>query len=316
MRQVLSRQVLSKGVLTAAAASGLLSIAGGAAFAHNGATAEAAHSPGVLAGNSVAVPVTFSPNVCGNTVDPAGALNPAFGNHCANGTGGEKDFDYSRHLSPEHAEAFEQYLDGREPAPRPEPEPAHRYRPPAPQPAPEPAHEPQPAPEPAPQPEPQQGHEPHQDGYGGPGKDGGKEEEECDDHPPAPTPPVHHAPPAPPQAEPEPAPAPAPPRGSHVVERPAVPVAPPADQPPAPPAGDLPVEVPPAPVPPPAPAPVPEAGPAVTPPPAPLPAPAPAPVAEVPMLAETGAGSPEALAALATALLLGGSILYRRSRIN
>lgn len=33
------------------------------------------------------------------------------------------------------------------------------------------------------------------------------------------------------------------------------------------------------------------------------------------MLAETGAGQPAAAAALASALILGGAILYRRSRI-
>ncbi|MEU7726963.1 chaplin family protein, partial [Streptomyces sp. NPDC040724] len=60
MRQVLSRQVLGKGMLTAAAASSLLSIATGAAYAHPGATAEVSHSPGVLAGNSVSVPITFA----------------------------------------------------------------------------------------------------------------------------------------------------------------------------------------------------------------------------------------------------------------
>ncbi|KOU19797.1 MULTISPECIES: LPXTG cell wall anchor domain-containing protein, partial [unclassified Streptomyces] len=56
--------------------------------------------------------------------------------------------------------------------------------------------------------------------------------------------------------------------------------------------------------------------------PAPLPAPAPAPVpapvpaqAGAPVLAETGAGQPAAAAVLASALILGGAILYRRSRV-
>ncbi|RSS89958.1 LPXTG cell wall anchor domain-containing protein, partial [Streptomyces sp. WAC05950] len=55
---------------------------------------------------------------------------------------------------------------------------------------------------------------------------------------------------------------------------------------------------------------------------APLPAPAPAPVpapvpaqAGAPVLAETGAGQPAAAAVLASALILGGAILYRRSRV-
>ncbi|MFE3610562.1 chaplin, partial [Streptomyces goshikiensis] len=112
MRQVLSRQVLGKGMLTAAAASSLLSIATGAAYAHPGATAEAAHSPGVLSGNSVSVPITFAPNVCGNSVDGGAALNPAMGNTCATTTGSHVSRDaYEHYLSPERAEAFERYLD-------------------------------------------------------------------------------------------------------------------------------------------------------------------------------------------------------------
>ncbi|MEJ8643966.1 chaplin [Streptomyces sp. MS1.HAVA.3] len=116
MRQVLSRQVLGKGMLTAAAASSLLSIATGAAYAHTGATAEASHSPGVLAGNSVSVPITFAPNVCGNSVDGGAALNPAMGNTCATTTGSHTDdgHDYGRYLSPENAEAFERYLEERQ----------------------------------------------------------------------------------------------------------------------------------------------------------------------------------------------------------
>lgn len=63
----------------------------------------------------------------------------------------------------------------------------------------------------------------------------------------------------------------------------------------------------------------------MTAPPTPAPAPGPAPVqppapapAHVtgPVLAETGAGQPAAAAALASALILGGAILYRRSRVS
>ena len=44
----------------------------------------AANSPGVLSGNVVQIPVDLGLNVCGNTVDIVGLLNPAFGNYCAN----------------------------------------------------------------------------------------------------------------------------------------------------------------------------------------------------------------------------------------
>jgi hypothetical protein len=46
--------------------------------------AAAAHSPGVLSGNVLQVPVHIPVNVCGNTVDIIGLLNPAFGNECEN----------------------------------------------------------------------------------------------------------------------------------------------------------------------------------------------------------------------------------------
>lgn len=302
MRQVLSRQVLGKGVLTAAAASSLLSIATGAVYAHPGATAEASHSPGVLSGNSIAVPITVSPNVCGNSVDGGAALNPAFGNTCATTTGSDAhhdDRDYERYLSPEHAEAFRHYLEDRQGGRHALPEQRHEEarhegqrheeaRPQAPRHA-APRHE-----------EPR-----HEGGYGGPGgeddrdhrdhagpgrhaKPGGQggygspDEKECDDHPhalPAPAPVAHHAPPAPERPQPRPRPRPGP-QAVHPAPKPAPRPAPkplphPVTQPPA---HGTPVVHTPAPPPAPAhpvtlPAPVHEA---------PVPLPAPAPVAEAP----------------------------------
>nr|WP_263867763.1 chaplin [Streptomyces sp. H28] len=54
------------------------------AFADSGAQGAAIGSPGVLSGNVVQVPVHIPVNVCGNTVNVIGALNPAFGNACVN----------------------------------------------------------------------------------------------------------------------------------------------------------------------------------------------------------------------------------------
>ncbi|MFE3740254.1 chaplin [Streptomyces sp. NPDC059096] len=64
-------------------------LAGGAGMAAADAGAEAAAigSPGVLSGNVVQVPVHLPVNVCGNTIDVVGLLNPAFGNTCANLSG-------------------------------------------------------------------------------------------------------------------------------------------------------------------------------------------------------------------------------------
>ncbi|MEU1075554.1 MULTISPECIES: chaplin [unclassified Streptomyces] len=72
---------LSATVLAAGAA-----VAGGAsvASADAGAHGAATHSPGVLSGNLVQVPVHVPINVCGNSINVIGLLNPAFGNVCVN----------------------------------------------------------------------------------------------------------------------------------------------------------------------------------------------------------------------------------------
>ncbi|WP_272922502.1 chaplin [Streptomyces sp. SID5785] len=56
----------------------------GVASADSGAQGAAVGSPGVLSGNVVQVPVHVPVNVCGNTVNVIGLLNPAFGNTCVN----------------------------------------------------------------------------------------------------------------------------------------------------------------------------------------------------------------------------------------
>jgi hypothetical protein len=38
----------------------------------------------VISGNVVQVPIHIPLNVCGNTIDIIGLLNPAFGNQCTN----------------------------------------------------------------------------------------------------------------------------------------------------------------------------------------------------------------------------------------
>jgi hypothetical protein len=71
---------------TAAVVAGAIMALGMAApaFADAGAEGVAAHSPGVLSGNVVQVPVHIPINVCGNTVNVIALLNPAFGNTCIN----------------------------------------------------------------------------------------------------------------------------------------------------------------------------------------------------------------------------------------
>ena len=78
---------------TAAVVAGAIMALGMAApaFADAGAEAAAVHSPGVLSGNVVQVPVHIPVNVCGNTVNVIALLNPAFGNTCANDSDGHDD---------------------------------------------------------------------------------------------------------------------------------------------------------------------------------------------------------------------------------
>lgn len=57
------------------------------ATADAGAHGDASHSPGVLSGNLIQVPVHVPVNVCGNTINVIGLLNPVFGNHCENESG-------------------------------------------------------------------------------------------------------------------------------------------------------------------------------------------------------------------------------------
>ncbi|KAB1985842.1 chaplin [Streptomyces triticiradicis] len=63
----------------------LLATAGTAAADDGPVVGVAQDSPGVLSGNVVQVPVDVDANVCGNTINVVGLLNPAAGNSCSNG---------------------------------------------------------------------------------------------------------------------------------------------------------------------------------------------------------------------------------------
>ncbi|MGY0487555.1 chaplin family protein [Streptomyces sp. WG-D5] len=96
------RQVMRKGLITVAAASGVLAVTGGYAHADSGADGSSSDSPGVLSGNSVEAPVDVPVNVCGNTVNVVGLLNPASGNGCDSGSdddGGYADDGYGAEAS-------------------------------------------------------------------------------------------------------------------------------------------------------------------------------------------------------------------------
>ncbi|MEU3406485.1 chaplin [Streptomyces sp. NPDC006670] len=68
---------------TVLAAVGILG-ATGSAVADANASGAAIGSPGVLSGNVVQVPIHIPINVCGNTINVIGLLNPAAANTCVN----------------------------------------------------------------------------------------------------------------------------------------------------------------------------------------------------------------------------------------
>ncbi|MGW1025449.1 chaplin [Streptomyces sp. NPDC002577] len=76
------RQVIGKGILAAAAATGFLALPGTYALADAGASGAASDSPGVLSGNDIQAPVDVPVNVCGIAVDVVAAANPTVGNTC------------------------------------------------------------------------------------------------------------------------------------------------------------------------------------------------------------------------------------------
>ncbi|MER5304097.1 chaplin, partial [Streptomyces lasiicapitis] len=129
------RQALTKGVLSAAAATSILSLPGQTALAAD-AHGQATGSPGFLSGNNVQAPLEVPVNACGNSVNGAAALSPSFGNSCATSSASSDE------PAPERAAAPK-------PAPVAKPAPA-----PMPAPAPKPERVAAPKPPPAPQPPP------------------------------------------------------------------------------------------------------------------------------------------------------------------
>ncbi|MET8557161.1 chaplin [Streptomyces sp. NPDC004959] len=92
---------IAKTAAVLAGTGALVATGAGLAAADAGAQGLAAGSPGVLSGNALQVPVHIPVNLCGNTIDVIGLLNPAFGNTCANvdgdrGHGGYGDEGYGK----------------------------------------------------------------------------------------------------------------------------------------------------------------------------------------------------------------------------
>ena len=81
---------IAKAAAVTVAAGAVLAGSVGVAAADSDAQGAAVHSPGVVSGNVIQVPVDIPINICGNTVNIIAALNPAFGNTCVNASGQDK----------------------------------------------------------------------------------------------------------------------------------------------------------------------------------------------------------------------------------
>ncbi|QGV81187.1 chaplin [Streptomyces ficellus] len=87
------RHTRRNGLVTLMATGGALVLSAGYAHADSDAAGAAVESPGLISGNAVQLPVDVPVNVCGNTVNVVGLLNPAAGNTCQNKGGGHQHKD-------------------------------------------------------------------------------------------------------------------------------------------------------------------------------------------------------------------------------
>ncbi|MFF3662072.1 chaplin [Streptomyces olivochromogenes] len=74
---------IAKGLALTSVAAAAMAGTAGIAAADSDAHSAAAHSPGALSGNVLQLPIHIPVNLCGDTVDVVGLLNPAFGDQCA-----------------------------------------------------------------------------------------------------------------------------------------------------------------------------------------------------------------------------------------
>ncbi|MGC0418685.1 chaplin [Embleya sp. AB8] len=75
---------MGKVAVIVAAGGGLVLAGASGAMADSEAEGAAVGSPGVISGNNIQVPVNIPINLCGNSIDIIGVLNPVFGNTCIN----------------------------------------------------------------------------------------------------------------------------------------------------------------------------------------------------------------------------------------
>ncbi len=75
---------IAKGLALTSVAAAAVAGTAGAAVADSGAQGAVSQSPGVISGNAAQIPIHLPINLCGNSINVIGLLNPAFGNECLN----------------------------------------------------------------------------------------------------------------------------------------------------------------------------------------------------------------------------------------
>lgn len=94
-----------KSASVAAGVAALVMAGAGVASAGSEANGAAVGSPGVLSGNNIQVPIHVPINICGNSINVIGLLNPAIGNVCANVDGADEK--HGQHEAPHHGDHHE-----------------------------------------------------------------------------------------------------------------------------------------------------------------------------------------------------------------
>lgn len=74
---------MAKAAAVALGTSAVMLSGAGLATADSGAQGSATHSPGIVSGDVLQIPLDVPINLCGNSIDIIGLLNPAFGGVCA-----------------------------------------------------------------------------------------------------------------------------------------------------------------------------------------------------------------------------------------
>ncbi|GGX65404.1 chaplin [Streptomyces hiroshimensis] len=89
---------IAKAAMLTAAAGVAVTGAAGVATAGSGANGAAVGSPGVISGNVIQVPIQIPINLCGNSIDIVGLLNPTFGNTCINADSSGHGYHHEGHF--------------------------------------------------------------------------------------------------------------------------------------------------------------------------------------------------------------------------